>query len=236
MRIFKILFVVAIFITNINSQTLINRYSEKLMLENDGNLKLDITFNLKSDSMHTLSLPLNFNNKDVKILNYDSTIQDIKLEKNDGVKFIVIYFKGFSDSLIDYNLKLEVKNYFDFEKNKTDFGNYILSYKFVNFSSLKIRKIESYIFLPEKFVFTSVLETLPKQKSNNPEDIYVFSRENSRNYIKLKNSDLGIGDGIFIKFKFKMEEKSKIFLVILVFIAVGYMIFFRDLVKQKKVK
>ena len=234
MRIFKILFVVAIFITNINSQTIINRYSEKLMLENDGNLKLDITFNLKSDSMHTLSLPLNFNNKDVKILNYDSTIQDIKLEKNDGVKFIVISFKGFSDSLIDYNLKFEVKDYFNFEKNKTDFGNYIFSYKFVNFSSLKIRKIESYIFLPEKFVFTSVLETLPKQKNNNPEDIYVFGRENSKNYIELKNSDLSIGDGIFIKFKFKMEEKSKIFLVILVFIALGYMIFFRDLVKQKK--
>lgn len=234
MRIFKVLFVITIFITNINSQTLINRYSEKLMLGNDGNLKLDITFNLKSDSTHVVSLPLNFNNKDVQVLNYDSSIQNVKLVKNDGVKFIVISFKGFSDSLIDYNLKFEVKDYFNFEKNKTDFGNYIFSYKFVNFSSLKIRKIESYIFLPEKFVFTSVLETLPKQKNNNPEDIYVFGRENSKNYIKLKNSDLSIGDGIFIKFKFKMEEKSKIFLVILVFIALGYMIFFRDLVKQKK--
>lgn len=234
MRIFKVLFVITIFITNINSQTLINRYSEKLMLGNDGNLKLDITFNLKSDSTHVVSLPLNFNNKDVQVLNYDSSIQNVKLVKNDGVKFIVISFKGFSDSLIDYNLKFEVKDYFNFEKNKTDFGNYIFSYKFVNFSSLKIRKIESYIFLPEKFVFTSVLETLPKQKNNNPEDIYVFGRENSKNYIELKNSDLSIGDGIFIKFKFKMEEKSKIFLVILVFIALGYMIFFRDLVKQKK--
>ncbi len=207
----------------------LKRYNEKLYLDQNGNLNVRVEFQVKMDTGCQIKLPMNFVNTD-KLESHNPGIKEIRIVNLDGVKYVLLHTFAHPDSMQTYIYSFGVKKYFDFEKNKSEFGNFIFSYKYINTCPVKIDKYESNIILPEGYAVSSVLETVPKVKNNNPESPYDLGRIDGRNFVKLNNSKMGLGENSFIKFRFKSEEKSKFLLVFLIVIAAAYLFLFRDLI------
>ena len=234
-NILLIAFLFGLFGNTVHAGVVIKKYSEKIFLNVDGSIKGEVEFIIKHDTSGSLMLPLNFVNG-IKFYSDDSKVKDIEIDTMDGVRYIRINAKAAFDSSQTYKFQFLLKNYFDFEKNKSEFGNFIFSYKYINTRPMRIDKFESFVVLPDGYVVSSILETIPKAKNNNPEFPFELGQIASKNYIKLKNSKMEIGADCFMKFRFKAEEKSKLLLIMLVIIAIGYLVFFRELIKNKKKK
>jgi hypothetical protein len=237
-KILKVLLIaclIGIFVNPVFAEGVIKKYSEKLFLKSDGSIKGEVEFVIKEDTSASLLLPLNFE-KGFSLTSNDDKLKDIEVETLDGVSYIKVNTKAALDSSQVYMFQFQVKKYFDFEKNKSEFGNYIFNYRYINTRPMRIDKFESFIVLPDGYVVGSILETIPKAKNNNPEFPYELGQIDGKNYIKLKNSKMEIGEHSFMKFRFKPEEKSKILLIFLVIIAIGYLVYFRELINNKNKK
>jgi len=228
-------FVIVVLPLSTQSETKLKKYSEKIYLDQSGNIEAVVELTVKTDSSSSVLLPLNIG-KNAELLITDGNLKDVQIVNREGVNYIIAIAPGLFDSLKVYKFCIAVKKFFDYEKNKSEFGNYLFSYNFINTCPAKIDRFESSIFLPEGYVVNAVMETNPKAKNNNPEFPYELGRENGKNYFKLKNSKMDIGDYSSMKFRFKSEKKPIILLVFLTLIAAGYLVLFRDLINKKMKK
>lgn len=212
----------------------IKNFTEKIYPDESGNVKIKLEISLKSDS-NRIFLPFNYPNN-TKLVKLGENLIRADIVNIDGVKYIEMVSKNKFDSSQTYSVFLDADKYFDYEKNRSEFGNYNFSYKFINTRSKVIDTYKVYFFLPAKYVVTSITETIPKVKSSNPDFPFELGRIEGLNYVMLKNHKMSIGESSFIKFRFKEEKKSMLLFTVLILIAGAYLVFFRDLIKNKNKK
>ncbi len=244
------LFRVSIFflfsINCINAEVL-NGFNEQIFMSVDGVANVIWQFRLDAPAKNELHLPWNFSlknterikfdlfvdsKKNVKI--YDSSgeyIAPVKLISISGTNFISVnsnYLKNYKT----FEIRFTIDNFFNIDSTEVeDFGNYTFKKKYVNTTSNQLKDFKSEIFLPEGFVITSVEETIPKQGKDDPVSPFEISRNKNLNSVWIKSPVLKLGDQIFVKFRFKKETKSPVLFIILSLISLGYLYYFRDLIK-----
>ncbi len=228
------IFLLSLFALPLTAEETIKNFTEKIYPDKSGNVKIKLEISLKHDS-NTVLLPFNYPN-DAKIVNCGENLMRAEIVKLDGVKYIEMTAKNRFDSTQTYSIQLDAEKYFDYEKNSSEFGNFNFTHRFINTRSISIDAYKAYIFLPANYVVTSITETLPKVKSSNPESPFELGRIEGLNYVMLKNHKMSIGESSFIKFRFKEEKKSMLLFTVLILIAGAYLVFFRDLIKNKNKK
>jgi len=231
---------VMVFFASASGQV-INHFKEKIYLSENGKTEVNWEIEYINEShAERLLLPWNFN--DAKLsdeIEYSYEKDKGKELKGELVNINSNYFVSVHLDSTQTRLKLEIEfeieDFFNIsEQKKKDFGNYSIKVVFANSCVARIKKYESSIFLPEKYLVSAVTESLPEQKSEESIPPYKLFRENGKNGIKLTAEEVKLGGNTLLEFKFKSEEKSNIFLIILIVSGILYLVFFRDILKSGK--
>lgn len=218
----------------------VNNFSEKIYIAKDGSAEVIWNFEFINDSSENyLVLPWNFKAEtlDMGKTKFTSMNGSTKEITGELTNIHSNYFLRLSvDTLIkkhNYIVKFFIPAYYDFEKEEIgDYGNYSLKFTFANSSVPLIKDFTSSVILPEGYIIGSVVESIPKQKSEESIPPFKLFREKERNGISLSAEKLKLGENAFLNFKFKSEGKPYFFLFALIAAALLYLIFFRDVLKN----
>ncbi len=230
----KIVILLAIIIVPLNSCFAVNADSlkERILINSNGDAEIFVNITIDSAKIFTIKLPWNFSQKVKKITTAPGFGANIITKQ--GNKYLLV--KSIDSTLFSHiYVKVEVEKFFDFENEKIkDFGNYTVTYRFMNTSLDKIKIYQAEIILPMGFNITSVDESFPEQTESNPDSPFTISRENKQNKVVIHSTKLKLGTNTFIKFRFKEELKTYTLLMILIALAGLYLVFFRDIIKVKE--
>jgi hypothetical protein len=239
MRFFKLIgfiFLLCIIFINLSNASNINKYYEKISIDNNGEANIEVTINIKPDSTNQVTLPFIFKKcENLKLI--EDAYGKITITGINGTRFITIYlYENCKDSItIHYSFK--VPGYYDFKNaEETDFGNLTHQYRFVNTTYNTINVFSGEIILPEGYIITSIESSYPKLTEKNPIAPYELSQAGNRYNTIIKSSNLKIGDYTSIQFRFKKSAKSKVLLFSLIGVVLLYLIFFRDILKDEVVE
>lgn len=165
--------------------------------------------------------------------NLENTTPAFLIEK-EGVRFVKIILP---DTLpVVMKIQFEIPEFYNFQKEKkSDFGNYSFKKRYSNTSISEIKSFSSEIVFPAGFDITTINETIPQQSEDDPVTPYQISRREGKNCVILKSDGLKLGEDVFIKLQIKSSQKSPYLWIGIVLIGMMYLIYFRDLVKFKKV-
>jgi len=218
----------------------ITNFSEKIYIQESGSAIVALSFEFQNDSSESyLLLPWNFKAEsiDMNYAKFTSLNGSTKAITGELVNIHSNYFLRLSiDTLYKkhkYNVSFLISGYYDFAKEEIgDYGNYSLKFTYANSSIPVIKDFTSSVILPEGYIVGSVVESIPKQKSEESIPPYKLFRERGLNGITLSTEKLIIGENVYLNFKFKSAEKPYYFLIVLIAIAVLYLIFFRDVLKN----
>ncbi|HMN47539.1 MAG TPA: hypothetical protein PKD67_00220 [Ignavibacteriaceae bacterium] len=237
--------------SNLTSAQVLQNFSEKIYLSTNGNTDVNWKFIIQKNHKDRILLPWSFPESYFDKINFNvyccngQKINEINdslnnmtltasLKKIEGTVFLELNSIGIKDSS-KLEIKFTLPEYFVIKNEQVEeFGNYTFKKKFVNTTSTQIKNFSSEIILPSGYVITSVLETIPKQASEDPVSPFQISRTNELNSVIIKTPILKLGDNTFIKFRFKSESKSPILMILFVIVGGFYLIYFRDIIKSPK--
>ncbi|MHC1739173.1 MAG: hypothetical protein AB9882_14295 [Ignavibacteriaceae bacterium] len=240
MHVKYIIYILILLNSNFLFGQVITNFSEKIYISKDGSADVIWNFEFFNDSSENyLVLPWNFKAETLdmgktKFTSMNGSANEISARLTN---IHSNYFLRLSvDTLIKkhkYIVKFFIPAYYDFGKEEMgDYGNYSLKFTFANSSIPLIKDFTSSVILPEGYIIGSVVESIPKQKSEESIPPFKLFREKERNGISLSAEKLRIGENAFLNFKFKSGEKPYYFLFALIAIVVLYLVFFRDVLKN----
>lgn len=230
----KIVLLLAIIIIPLNSCFAVSADSlkERILINSNGDAEIFVNISIDSAKVFTVKLPWNFSQKVKKITTAPGF--SANMISRQGNKYLLV--KSIDSTLFSHiYAKVEVEKFYDFENEKIkDYGNYSISYRFMNTTLDKIKFYQVEIVLPEGFNITSVDESFPELTESNPDVPYFISREKNLNKVVLHSSKLKMGTNAFINFRLKEEHKTYTLLIMLLLVAGLYLVFFRDVIKIKE--
>jgi hypothetical protein len=114
------------------------------------------------------------------------------------------------------------------------FGNRPLRYRFVNVSFAAIDHFAATIALPEGHVFNAVSRFVPEPEKEGMVAPFAIVRAGGRIIGRITLPRLGLGQEVALACTFRAARRSKLMLVVLAILALAYLAFFRDLLKNGK--
>lgn len=251
LNIYFYLIVISLSCSNLTSAQVLQDFSEKIYLNTNGNTDIIWEFIIQKNHKDRILLPWSFPESYFNKINFnvyccsgqiknesDDSLNNktltVALKKIEGTIFLELNSIGIKDSS-KLEIKFTLPEYFVIKNEQVEeFGNYTFKKKFVNTTPTQIKNFSSEIILPSGYVITSVLETIPKQASEDPVSPFQISRTNELNSVIIKTPILKLGDNTFIKFRFKSDAKSPLLMILLVIVGGFYLIYFRDIIKSPK--
>jgi len=131
-------------------------------------------------------------------------------------------------------IRMVVPRYVDWEGMKrADFGNMTLTHTFRNTTPRTVTTYRGDVLLPEWLTVTSVVSSIPAQTEKDPVSPYDILRDGGRTGVSIRTRDLRPGDATAITFRCKPVEKSPVLFGLFALAGLAYLIFFRDVLKEK---
>ncbi|HPN38088.1 MAG TPA: hypothetical protein PL041_06760 [Melioribacteraceae bacterium] len=212
----------------------VEQLKEELSFNENGKANLKVSIKLEKGNVYNLLIPYNFNGKISEI----STEKGFYAEKVNiqGINYLFINRKD-SIKFSECNITVIIDEYYDFNNEKiSDFGNYLLKYRYINTRFSKIKNYLLKIVLPQKYNITSVDESIPEATEDSPKSPFKLGNKDGKYFVELTGENVKLGENLYIKFRFKENNKSILLAILLGFIAIGYLIIFKDLRKSKAEK
>ncbi|MBP1655935.1 MAG: hypothetical protein H6Q31_536 [Bacteroidetes bacterium] len=161
----------------------------------------------------------------------DDTLTHAALRVEHGLHFLVLTAPW--DAERPRRVRLSVPSFIGWSSLKrTAFGNVTVEHTFRNTTSRRIDRYRGDVILPEGYVVTSVVSSIPEQTEKDPVAPYEILEDSGRSGVSIRTAKLGLGDGALITFRCKPAAKSPILLVALILAGTLYLMFFRDVLKE----
>lgn len=214
----------------------LTRYNETVVLHRDGSAAVRLSLVLAGQAEPTILIPVRY----AALLNVQApgiAPAAVRQVENKGNYFVALDFGGSGarpEAPMAIEVSFQVKNYFASNGQSGPFGNRELGYRFVNVTFARIEKFSAELILPAGYVFNAISDFSPKPKKSGMASPFTISRRDGRDAIRLAVEDVKLGDEIALNGTFKSGKKSKLLLWVLIALAVAYLVFFRDILKNGK--
>jgi hypothetical protein len=211
----------------------LSSYRETVYLNPDGSADIHISLTVcaGSDPQILISVPRT-PLLELKVRGIDSSA--VRTIENQGSRFVALQLPGTSQGVLPVDLAFRVASYFEAGAPPAPFGKQALAYRFVNVGVERIKAFSAQIALPVGQVFFSIDDFSPKPGNTGMTAPYVISRVKGRNVVTISLSDVKLGDEIVLRGSFRSAAKSKVMLYFLAGLAVVYLVFFRDVLKNRE--
>ncbi|MEN6311296.1 MAG: hypothetical protein ABFD80_07125 [Acidobacteriota bacterium] len=201
-------------------------YRETVDMRADGSAEVRLSLVLPAGGGLGMLIPLGWASpKDVRVQGQAS----VSVVDKDGKSFLSVDAAGTGS--VPLVVSFQVEGCFKSGRPES-FGNYALSYRFINVTFDRIGKFGAELILPPGYVFNDVGDFAPKAKAAGGAVPYVFGRTGGRDAARLAADDLKLGEEVRLGCTFKSARKSKPLLFVLAVLAAAYLVFFRGLLKS----
>jgi len=211
----------------------LSRYDETVVLAADGSaeIRLSLTFADRTES--GVLIPV----RHAALLNLNASGMAkgaVRRVENKGNYFLALDFAGTGANPAAIEISFQVKNYFEDKGASSPFGNKELGYRFVNVSFERIGKLSAKLVLPAGFVINGIGNFSPKPQKSGMALPYTISRQDGKDVAGIAVDNVKLGDEITLHCTFKSTKKSLPLLLFLIALAIAYLVFFRDILKNGK--
>ena len=211
----------------------LSRYDETVVLDRDGSAEIRLSLAFADRTEPMVLIPVRY----AALLNLH--VQGVakgavRQVENKGNYFVALDFAGTGPSPAAIEISFQVKNYFENKGASTPFGNKELGYRFVNVTFARIGKLSAKLVLPAGFVINGIGSFSPKPKKSGMALPYTISRQDGKDVAGIAIDNVKLGDEITLHCTFKSTKKSLPLLLVLIALAVAYLVFFRDILKNGK--
>ncbi len=209
----------------------LSRYAETVVLHNDGSAAIRLSLAFAGRMEPETLIPV----RQASLLNLKAqggAPVAVRQVENQGNYFVALDFSGSGAPPTELEISFQVKNYFADNGQPGPFGNRDLGYKFVNVTFARIGKFTAELVLPGGYVFNAIGSFSPKAKKSGTAFPYAFSRKDGQDVVRIAADDVKLGDEIALTCTFKSTKKSKLLLLALIVLALAYLVFFRDMLKN----
>lgn len=161
----------------------------------------------------------------------DDTLVHAALRVEHGLHYLVLNGPWSTERPV--RIRLSVPSFIGWSSLKpAAFGNVTLEHAFINTTSRRIDRYRGDVMLPEGYVVTSVVSSIPEQTDKDPVAPYEIFEDDGRPGVSIRTGRLGLGDRALITFRCKPAAKSPVLMVALILAATLYLVFFRDVLKE----
>jgi hypothetical protein len=209
----------------------LSRYDETVVLHNDGSAAIRLSLTFAGQMEPKVLIPV----RHAALLNLQAqgiAPASVRQVENKGNYFVALDVSGNDARPAATEISFRVKNYFASGGPSAPFGNRELGYRFVNVTFSHIEKFAAELVLPGGYVFNAINSFSPKPKKSGTAFPYAFSRKDGQDVVRIAADDVKLGDEIALTCTFKNTKKSKWLLLALIALAVAYLVFFRDILKN----
>lgn len=210
----------------------LNSYHQRVIVAEDGSAEISIEAQVTDRAGDSLLIPLNCT-KEIADLQVVDSVASLERISRGGVDFVKVEaVQGrLPESIV---ITFRVPDYLSWqEAGPKNFGNFELSYRFTNASFAMIPDVKGEVVLPQSFVVHAIVESIPRVSKNDPVTSYTVTKYEDKHAISIEGKDLSFGASLFVKFNARKQEKSPIMLIFFLILAVGYLIFFTDALKEE---
>jgi hypothetical protein len=206
-------------------------YHEEVDLGDDGSARVTLRLTLPEGSDAVLSIPVRHRAlTDLRPLGPDPL--RLRSEERQGTLFLVVEIPRSPDGPRTIGLSYTVKDYFEPGGSAAAFGGRDLAYRFVNVNFEGIETFSAQLKLPRGWVFHDIGRFLPKPRKTGAAPPYKLARDGDRRTITLSLSRLGLGDEVALDCTFRSQGRSWAVALFLILVALAYLFFFRDILKN----
>jgi hypothetical protein len=211
----------------------LSRYDEKVILHGDGSAEIRLSLRVTDWTEAKILIPV----RQASLLNLQAqgiAPTAVRAVENKGNCFVALDFSGTGVTPAAIEISFQVKKYFENSGPSAPFGNVDLGYRFVNVTFERIGKFSAELVLPDGYVFNAISGFSPKPKKSGMGMPYTISRRDGKNIGRIAVDNVKLGDEIALTCTFKSGKKSLLLLWALIALAVAYLVFFRDILKNRK--
>jgi hypothetical protein len=211
----------------------LSRYDEKVILHGDGSAEIRLSLTVTDWTEPKILIPVRHSSL-LHLQAQKIAPTAIRIVENKGNHFLALDLPGAGVNPPKIEISFQVENYFENSGSPAPFGNKELGYRFVNVTFERIGKFSAELILPAGYVFNAINSFSPKPKKSGTALPYTISRQNKKNIGGIAVENVKLGDEIALNCTFKNSKKSLTLLFALIALAVAYLIFFRDILKNGK--
>ena len=211
----------------------LSRYDETVTLASDGSAAIRLSLTFAGQLEAGILIPV----RHAALLNLQAqgmAENAVRQVDSKGNYFVALDFAGNGVPPTAVEISFQVKDYFANGGPPGPFGNKELGYRFVNVTFARIEKFSAELVLPGGYVFNAIDSFSPKPKKTGMTLPYTISRKNGQDIMRLAVEDVRLGDEIALRCTFKSTKKSKLLLLALIGLAIAYLVFYRDILKNGK--
>ncbi len=210
----------------------LSRYAETVTLAGNGSARIRLRLEFRGPSGPQLLIPVR--HESVHGLDVQGVAPTaLRLVEKGGNRFLALDLPV-AAAPAAVEVAFAVDDYFKAGGSPGPFGNRKLGYRFVNVSFAGIEKFSAALVLPSGYVFNAVSDFSPQPESAGMVAPFTISREDGRSVGRIAIDHIGLGDEVALSCTFRSGRRSKLLLVILALMALAYLVFFRDLLREKK--
>jgi hypothetical protein len=203
---------------------------ERITLRDDGSADITLVITAQGMPPGAIMIPCAYAGVE-RLASPDSTVV-VRLQEDQDIRFLRLEAGQQGDR--PFTIRMEVPRYVDWQgKKRADFGNMTLTHTFRNITSRTVTVYRGDILLPEWLTVTSVVSSIPAQTEKDPASPYDILRDDARAGVSIRSRDLRPGDAAAITFRCKPVEKSPVLFGLFALAGLAYLIFFRDVLKEK---
>ncbi len=158
----------------------------------------------------------------------------LRLIARGGNRFLALDLPPTIGAAKTIEIEYAADGYFKAGGRPGPFGNRPLQYRFVNVSFAAIDRFAAALVLPEGHVFNAVGRFVPEPEKEGMVAPFAIARAGGRIVGRIALGPLVLGDEVALACTFRAARRSKLILVILAILALAYLVFFRDLLKNGK--
>ncbi len=219
----------------------LKEYSETFVLDLEGNGAARIKLLCGDGCPDTLRVPFPYDKSAVvTAVQGDQAGENIKLSgrivDENGTLLLQITNIKRDRADLPIIVSFAIPKYFDWKKaKKKGSGLYTWKHEFLNMTSANIEKYDVDLVLPGGYTFQTVERSRPALTSKDPKAPYSFFIADQKHHVALNaEKGLKVGKEASIEVTFQSDKKSPFFLIVFGLLALGYLIFYRDLLARAK--
>lgn len=158
----------------------------------------------------------------------------LRLVERGGERFVALDLPPGAAAPGSVRVDYEADEYFKARGRPGPFGTRTLAYRFVNVSFAAIGQFSAVIVLPEGHVFNAVSRFSPEPEKAGMVAPFAIARQDGRIVGRIAVGEVGLGDEVALACTFRAARRSPWLLFALLALAVAYLVFFRDVLKDGK--
>ncbi|MCU0236232.1 MAG: hypothetical protein MUC72_04005 [Acidobacteria bacterium] len=211
----------------------LSRYAETVTLAADGSAAIRLLLEFRGPVVPRLLVPVR--HRSVRGLQAKGLAPGaLRWVEKGGKRFLELDLPATAAAAPRIEIAFTVDGYFKAAGRPGPFGNRALDYRFVNVSFSGIDNFSAALALPDGHVFNAVDRFIPEPAKAGMVAPFTIAQENGRITGRITLDGIGLGDEVALSCTFKKARRPPQLLFILLALAIAYLVFYRDVLKNGK--